>query len=240
VVQLDLEHRREGAGVVTTVASVLAETSVLLLDFDGPVCGIFATTPDYVAANRVRRVVTEHGIELPPELTETTDPMAVLTHFGQLGDTELTKLADDELTRAELDAVRGATPTPFAHDVIRAFSDAGRPVVIVSNNSADAIAAYLDEHNLARYVLRVFGRPYGKPELMKPTPYVVELGFRAADASPTSCVLVGDSVTDVEAAHAAGTRSIGYANRDPKIGTLAVAGADAVITSMEELLTALD
>jgi phosphoglycolate phosphatase len=50
---------------------------------------------------------------------------------------------------------------------------------------------------------------------------------------------VGDSVTDIEAARAAGVRSIGYANKPGKFGQLTAAGADAVVTEMAALAAAL-
>jgi phosphoglycolate phosphatase-like HAD superfamily hydrolase len=48
---------------------------------------------------------------------------------------------------------------------------------------------------------------------------------------------VGDSVTDIEAAHAAGTMAVGYTNKPGKAMGLRDAGADAVISSIMSLLT---
>ncbi|MFH9676151.1 HAD family hydrolase [Streptomyces sp. NPDC017405] len=47
--------------------------------------------------------------------------------------------------------------------------------------------------------------------------------------------MIGDSVTDVEAAQAAGGHSIGFANR-----ALGDAGADVVIATMTAVAQALD
>jgi phosphoglycolate phosphatase-like HAD superfamily hydrolase len=50
-------------------------------------------------------------------------------------------------------------------------------------------------------------------------------------------VLVGDSLTVIEAAHAAGVAAIGYANKTWKVD--AFASADIVVTSMSEITQAL-
>jgi phosphoglycolate phosphatase-like HAD superfamily hydrolase len=60
---------------------------------------------------------------------------------------------------------------------------------------------------------------------------------RALRASAGDCVLVGDSLTDIEGARAAGVSVVGYANQPWKVE--AFAAADAVITSMGEALPAL-
>jgi phosphoglycolate phosphatase len=51
--------------------------------------------------------------------------------------------------------------------------------------------------------------------------------------------MVGDSTTDVHAARAAGVRAIGYANKPGKRERLARAGADAIVTDMASLVSAL-
>lgn len=54
---------------------------------------------------------------------------------------------------------------------------------------------------------------------------------------PAACVLVGDSITDIQAARAAGVRVIGYANRPRKVVPFAI--ADAVITTTADMAAAL-
>ena len=52
-------------------------------------------------------------------------------------------------------------------------------------------------------------------------------------------MLIGDTVTDIQAATAAGVRSIGHANKPDKANVLNDAGADAVATTMDEIASAL-
>ena len=140
---------------------------------------------------------------------------------------------------AELRAVRSAAPTPYADEVIRAARDVGKPVAIVSNNSADAIAEYLTAHGLTANVATVIGRRYGQPELLKPNPEPVLRAVAELQAQPGACVFVGDSVTDVQATLSAGARCVGYANKPSKETRLAEAGAEVIVTSMSEVASCL-
>ncbi|MFI1149739.1 MULTISPECIES: HAD family hydrolase [Streptomyces] len=55
----------------------------------------------------------------------------------------------------------------------------------------------------------------------------------------THCTLIGDSLTDIQAAHAAGTTVIGYANKPHKVDLFAEAQADAVTDDMQSIADAL-
>jgi phosphoglycolate phosphatase-like HAD superfamily hydrolase len=50
-------------------------------------------------------------------------------------------------------------------------------------------------------------------------------------------VFLGDSTSDIEAAQAAGVRSIGYANKPGKNSRLIAAGAEAIIGALTGLAT---
>ena len=52
---------------------ILSRARHLLLDFDGPVCSLFAGTPTAPVAGRLRDVLTRHGVRLPQEIGETAD-----------------------------------------------------------------------------------------------------------------------------------------------------------------------
>ena len=60
---------------------------------------------------------------------------------------------------------------------------------------------------------------------------------RALAVEPEVCALVGDSLSDIEAARAAGVTAIGYANRTWKVE--AFAAADIVVTSMRDIAEAM-
>lgn len=160
----------------------------------------------------------------------------MLRFTATLGRPAVVRLVDEMMTREEVTAARTAEPTPYGRDVIVAAQQTGRLVAVVSNNSAESVHAYLNARRLTSYVHPVIGRPEAAPERMKPDPFPVLTAVRELGAEPKDCVLVGDSVSDIEAAHAAGVAAIGYANKPGKRERFAA--ADAVIDSMAELVTA--
>ena len=139
------------------------------------------------------------------------------------------------MTGQELAAVATAAPTPYVHDVVTASQNSGRSVSVVSNNSARAVHAYLARHGLDDRISLVIARTSHDPALLKPSPHLITQAVEALDAEPGECTLVGDSVTDVQAARLAGVQSIGYANKPGKRERLGEAGAGATINSLADL-----
>jgi phosphoglycolate phosphatase-like HAD superfamily hydrolase len=74
---------------------------------------------------------------------------------------------------------------------------------------------------------------------MKPNPEPVMNALNALAVQPQSSVLIGDSLADITAGQAAGVPVIGYANRLSKKERFANARADAVVTSMADVVAAL-
>ncbi|MBB5870830.1 HAD superfamily hydrolase (TIGR01509 family) [Allocatelliglobosispora scoriae] len=215
---------------------LLHQAEAVLFDFDGSLCRIFATLTDWAAADRVLSVLGLAGVALPPHLITTSDPIEVARFLATVDDREIALRAEQELRAVELEAVAGAAPTPGGHEAFRAVAASGRPVAIVSNNSPEAVEAYLALHRLTGLTDVVLGRMPGRPGSMKPHPYLVTMACMLVEAEPGGCVLIGDSVTDIEAAKAAGTLAIGLASQPDRAAPLQAAGADAVITGMTDLL----
>ncbi|GAB3157134.1 HAD family hydrolase [Micromonospora sonneratiae] len=220
-----------------SLAPIVERTRYLLLDFDGPICSVFSGYPAPTIAGELRKLLVDQGVTLPEEIRAESDPLAVLRFTATLDRPLIARRVDDALRAAEVTAVRTATATPYAREVIVGAHQTGRKVAIVSNNSAESVTAYLTAHRLARYVHPVIGRAYADPAQMKPHPAPVLAAVAELHAAPETCVLVGDTPSDIDAAHAARVPAIGYANKPGKQTRLAE--ADAIITSMEELVTAL-
>jgi HAD superfamily hydrolase (TIGR01509 family) len=208
------------------------------LDFDGPVCSIFAGYPAPRVAAELVALVDVEGVAIPPEVRSEGDPLAVLRWVGETCSHDMTTAVEEALCAAELHAAGLAAPTPFGREVIIGAHAQGVPVAVVSNNSAVAIEAYLTAHNLAVYVTPIIGRAYADPRRMKPNPHPVLDAVRTLGAEPESCVLIGDSLSDIEAAHAAGVAAIGYANRAWKID--AFKAAEIIVTSMRDIVEAFE
>jgi len=218
---------------VDRLRAVLRRARTVLLDFDGPVCQIFAGLTDEQAAQRLRPIIRQvigQSADLPPEL----GPHELLEYAGRHS-AELAHQVDAALRTAEVEAANSAAPTPGATDFLRACHHTGRAVAIVSNNASEAVKTYLREHDLCDLITSVVGRDHDQPERMKPDPYIVERALDTLNAEPHSTVMVGDSVTDVIAGHAAGTLVIGYANKPGKSAALAAAQADAIARNMSDL-----
>ena len=139
------------------------------------------------------------------------------------------------MTGQELAAVATAAPTPYVHDVVTACQNSGRSVSIVSNNSARAVHAYLARHGLDDRISLVIARTSHDPALLKPSPHLITQAVEALNAEPGECTLVGDSVTDVQAARLAKVHSIGYASKPGQRERLSQAGAGAIINSLADL-----
>jgi HAD superfamily hydrolase (TIGR01509 family) len=216
----------------------LSNMSALLLDFDGPVCRVFAGHPASIAAAEVRELAYTHGLTTSPELDASGDPLDVLRRAGKERP-DLAPLLDQALTRIEVHAVITATPTPDAHDLIRCAHHHRLRLAIASNNSAAAVHAYLDHHDLTQHVHSVHGRPPGQPWLMKPHPHLIHQALLAVDTTPDRCAFLGDSPSDIHAGHAAHVRTIALITRPATRAPLLAAGPDATLTDLAPLLADL-
>jgi phosphoglycolate phosphatase len=210
-----------------TARRLLAHARALLLDFDGPVCSVFAGTPAHVVASSLGAVLSAQGHESPYEIATAKDPFDVLRYAASVGP-EQVRQVEDTFTAIEVEAVPVATPTPGAHELIRAWQDSGRPLAIVSNNSAAAIGTYLGLHDLRHLVSYVAARTGPDTSQLKPEPHLLDRATTNLGVGPDECVLIGDSISDLHAARSAGVSFIGYANKPGKREAMERAGADAV------------
>ena len=213
--------------------AIIARTRWLLIDFDGPICSIFAGLPAPTVADHLRKMVTDLSVPLPEEIERTLDPMEVFAWSATVSP-ELAKRVEAELTAQEVAAVATAKPTPYIHDVLAACRESGRITAVVSNNSERAVWTYLTHHGLADRIGPIFARTNHDPALLKPSPYLIEQAVRSLNADLIAVALVGDSMTDIEGSHLAGINSIGYANRPGKY-ELMISNAQAVIRSLSDL-----
>jgi phosphoglycolate phosphatase len=218
------------------LAAIVTRTRYLLLDFDGPVCSIFAGLPAPTVADQLRKRFTAD--QLSDTAKNTTDPIEVFIQAAEV-DPELAARVEAEMTDLEVAAVATAKPTPYVHEVLAGCRESRRTVAVVSNNSAQAVNAYLDRHGLSDGVGLVVARTSHDPAQLKPSPHLLEIAVQKLAADPAATALVGDSLTDIEAAHRAGIGSIGYANKPGKREAMTELHAGAVIGSMSDLALSL-
>lgn len=218
---------------------ILARAEALFLDFDGPVCSVFAGLPASVVVDQLCVVLADGGYGDPPaDVEKSSDPFDVLRYAATLGDIEAWYV-NAALTAYEVEAIATAEPTPGAHELMRAWSHTGRPLAIVSNNSTTAVEAYLDLYGVRRYVAHVAGRTRPDPALLKPSPHLLIEASAALSRQPQDAVFIGDSATDAKAARSTGTAFIGFVNKRSKVGLLVDAGSICMTTSAAHLLRAI-
>ena len=225
--------------IPSDLVHVLAETRCVLLDFDGPICPIFANGRNEQIADEMRAMLRRHEVDMPQEINNAYDPLRILRYAYEVRRADVMADVEDTLRAAEVRAARDAIPTPDADDTLLACHETGRPVAIVSNNSAPAVEAYLDTHRLSHLVLAVVGRKAVRPDLMKPHPDSVHRALAILDTPAADCVLVGDSLTEIEVAHTTGVRSIGYIKTPSRRASLLAAVPDAATQSMATLAAAI-
>lgn len=216
---------------------LLSSARVLLLDFDGPVCSVFAGYPAPVIAAQLRELAARLGAD-PASLDGGNDPLQLLRSLPVSTPPPLVRAVADALRDAEVTAVATARPTPHIDDLLKAAHQSGRRAAIVSNNSAAAVHTYLDRHNLSPWVDQISARTDGMdPALLKPHPHLVRQALTALHAQPDDAILVGDTHADVAAGRAAGVSVIGYANKPGKHDGLT--DADGVVDDVRSLVDAL-
>lgn len=219
---------------VDAVDRILLRTCHLLIDFDGPVCSLFAGTPTAPIAARLRAILTSAGVALPPAIRDTGNWFEIFAFAADTG-TALARHVESELAALEAVAAHTAAPTADLADVVSACHGSGRQVAIVSNNSASAVRIYLDKHQLTGQIGAVAARTEHDPALLKPSSYLIRQATSELGTVPSACALLGDSPSDIAAARSAGASSIGYAATLGGTQQLLAAGADAIITTMADL-----
>lgn len=215
---------------MSTAAELVASKRFVLLDFDGPICSVFGgVTAEWVAVELQRRLglTAEHAVDM-------RDPFDLLKLAAEDGEREA-ELAERELTRLEVEAVHTAIPTPGVAEMLHGLTKAGHTIAVVSNNSEAAARAYLYEHELAGYVQLLSARSSPDPGLLKPNPHLLNVAIQLLGAQPDECVIVGDSITDIEAAHAAEVAIVAYANKPGKRETLASRTPNAIAQRIMDL-----
>lgn len=234
MVRLSVGDDRARVRAVISLKSLVQESSAILLDFDGPVCRLFSAVPAPEIAGEIRSLLHEKSVRVPEPMMTVGDPLALLRWVGKSSPHLLPEVERIQV-ESEVEAARLAEPTSGAAELVRSSTAHGRPVVIVTNNSAEAVEVYLDRLSLTACVTGISARITGRPDLMKPDAHLVLRGADIAGTSPSACVLIGDSSTDMQAAKKAGARCIGYAKSDARASELSAAGADVVVRSMDSV-----
>lgn len=205
--------------------SLILSSRAVLFDFDGPLCSLFSGKP----ASRVARDL-EAGAG---ERFGTDDPLEVL-RLAFKKDPVRGAAVEDALIRAEIEAVGVADAELDGVQLLRDLHSGEKAIGIVSNNSAEAIFAFLERFDLVDAVTVVVGRDYRRPDRMKPDPWPLRQALALLGVDPHGSVMIGDSMTDIEVAARVGVGCVALANKTSKVAAFTASGVPTV-TSMSEL-----
>jgi phosphoglycolate phosphatase-like HAD superfamily hydrolase len=130
--------------------------------------------------------------------------------------------------------------TPFhgVQDLIRTCKERGARIVYCTSGSPEDVEDFRERIGCDEWVDAVVNS--GDVERSKPEPDIVRAALDAVGVAPEDAVMLGDTVYDVRAAHAAGVQCIGLVCGGISEQELRQAGADAVYGNVSELLQDLD
>jgi phosphoglycolate phosphatase len=220
---------------------LIGRARVVLWDFDGPVCRLFAGHTARRVARELVEWLAEQGLRglLEDEERETADPHIVLRAVDRRhpGSDLLAEL-EELLTRHELRAVPSAMPTAYADPLIRTWSAVGVQLAVTTNNSPRGVRAYLDGRGLTACFPHIYGRT-ADLSLLKPHPHCLHRALNATGAAPEDALMIGDTATDFQAARTAGVPFLGYARNVRKEKLLREAGATTIVSTLKPVLDAV-
>jgi HAD superfamily hydrolase (TIGR01509 family) len=228
-----------GAKEIEELRELITRARVVLWDFDGPICRLFAGhKAERVAAELVEWLELRglRGLLTDAE-RETLDPQVVLRAVGRRhpGSDLVTEL-EERLTQEELRAAASALPTAYADPLIRTWTAVGARLAVTTNNSPRAARSYLETRGLTGcFAPHLYGRTQQLHHL-KPHPHCLDRALNAMGAAPAAALMIGDSASDLDAAREAGVPFLGYARNALKEKGLRAAGAGHVVRSLEPLL----
>ncbi|NUP19135.1 MAG: HAD family hydrolase [Streptomyces sp.] len=239
LVTSDAKRTEPVAAQTENLRDLIGPARVVLWDFDGPICRLFAghkaerVANDLVAWLEVRGL---HGLLSGAE-RDTADPHAVLRavdrrHAGS----DLVAELEERLTQEELRAVPSAWPTPYADALIQTWTAVGARPAIVTNNSPHVVRTYLaDRGLLGCFLPHIYGRTH-ELQYLKPHPHYLNRALRTMGVAPADALFIGDAPTDWQAAHEAGVPFLGYARNERKEKLLRDAGASHAVSSLLPVL----
>ncbi|MEU9442353.1 HAD family hydrolase [Streptomyces sp. NPDC048304] len=240
--QTETTQTEQSANAIEMLRDLIENARVVLWDFDGPICRLFARHKaervatglvEWLAGRGLHNLLSdsERGSLDPHEVLRAVD----LRHPGSDLVTEL----EERLTQEELRAAGSAHPTAYADPLIRTWTAVGARLAITTNNSPKVVTAYLDDRGLtACFAPHIYGRTTDL-QLLKPDPHCLNRALVAMGSAPSAALMIGDSPSDLAAARGAGVRFLGYARNAEKAKLLREAGAAHVVRSLEPLLRVL-
>jgi phosphoglycolate phosphatase-like HAD superfamily hydrolase len=231
---------------VAALELMLDAARAVLFDFDGPVTDLFRDESTAPVAREIKDTVRGIWGRLDPDVEECDDSHGILRRLremydrpaGEPRDPRALRRAEAIVTRYEYQAAKAAEPAPGVVDLADALSELGLRLVIVSNNSEGPVWEFLKHWGLQSKFDTVMGRDPLELRHMKPDPDSVDRALGHLGLPAASAPLIGDALTDLEAARASGTPFLGYTPSARRAVQMRARGADWVVSSHAPLIEA--
>lgn len=220
-----------------TPAEAVANAEAVVLDFDGPMCDVFAAMPAPDVARELaafaKEVWFEHGDSLEGQLPDTDDPFEVLRAATSKSAVKAGHVSV-RLRQLETKAIEAAPATAGLFEFLSLALGRGQIIAVASNNSVGAIKRWLEIHDLGGQFSYIAGRKVRSDQL-KPDPFVLQEALAALDRRADRCVFIGDSLSDLEAARAVPMPFVAFADKPQKPARFREKGSELVITGYDQL-----
>ncbi|MFE3515376.1 HAD family hydrolase [Streptomyces sp. NPDC059166] len=216
--------------------ALLESADCVLLDFDGPLCDLFAARPATGVATELAERLPGFGCDPQVAVSVAGDPLALLQAvFKHHGPGPTTSRAEEFLAREEIEAAGGATPTEHARELVGALAAGGWKQAVTTNNTPAAVRRFLERQRWsAPAAEHVHGRG-PDPALLKPDPHCLVRALESTGSDAATAVMIGDSCADFLAAQAVGVPFIGYAVSERRRRVLEDVGARCTVRSLRGL-----
>jgi HAD superfamily hydrolase (TIGR01509 family) len=146
--------------------------------------------------------------------------------------------AEEGWARAFAELRDEVVATPGAKDLVRALKERGATTVYATSGQPQDVDALRATIGADQWIDDAVNS--SEVERSKPAPDIFRLALERSGAAAERAVVVGDTVWDVEAAHALGLPCIAVTTGGISRAELEAAGADAVYESPQDLLDHLD
>ncbi|MFD9563271.1 HAD family hydrolase [Streptomyces sp. NPDC059994] len=201
----------DGWSDVGNPRDLLNTANCVIFDFDGPVCSLFASHRASVVVRDLHAWLEKDLEVAVPPGEFAADPLGYLGLVEQSypGDPCVEEL-EKRLTEQEERAAESARPTEGAAELIRELAAVRTRLGIATNNSPEAVVAYLRRMDLAgSFGAHIHGRGQDIAKL-KPDPDSLLRVLDSTGSKPEESVMIGDSKNDLRAADRLGVPFIAF------------------------------
>ena len=207
---------------------------VVILDVDGTLMDT-----NYLHTEAWARAFEKAGLQIPPRAK-------IHKQIGKGADQLVGEFTEDEESAEKVVELHGEIygemqhhgyPLPGARELIESLSEGGYEVWFVTSAKDEELELHKERLEPEGKIAGIVNS--SQVENSKPAPDIFEETLRRAGASPEDTISVGDSLWDVEAAKAAGIKTIGVLSGGAySAEELKEAGAEEVYENCAELLEA--